>query len=389
MLDRNTLRVPRRRPHRHLAGRLRVRSPRESAKGAALVETAVARSRRSRRRLHASGAIRLRRDGDIGRRSHRRGRVRALAELARGKGTTAGRGANRGKTTSATSSDCEASLAQAPSERLVLMGDFNQKIAEPGRPQSGAVGQRATLLQRAIPGGVKVATDEFVHEGRRPIDHIALSANLRPRELKPICSRFGKPKALGPRKGRTRSHRDHADRRGAESSGQHQRGWSRTMREESYRAWLERRGLAESSVGTYVIDGRARRKVLQGPRRAVRRGPTRRVAQGAPVLRRGQTEQCAESVRRFRSRATRTTAWRGYRSTVTRYREYREAEEAQVDPVEERVTERQGRVLGLERDLQAAMRDAIRRARAGADRHRRRDRALRELGVHRHHGESA
>ena len=79
----------------------------------------------------------------------------------------------------------------------------------------------------------------------------------------------------------------------------------------------------------------------------------------------------------------------GYRSTVTRYREYREAEEAQVDPVEEGVTERQGRVLGLERDLQAAMRDAIEESRAGADRHRRRDRALRELGVHRHHGESA
>ena len=82
-------------------------------------------------------------------------------------------------------------LAQAPSERLVLMGDFNQKFAEPSRRQSGAVGQRAALLQRAIPCGVKVATDEFVHEGRRPIDHIALSANLRPREIEPICNWFG------------------------------------------------------------------------------------------------------------------------------------------------------------------------------------------------------
>ena len=82
-------------------------------------------------------------------------------------------------------------LAQAPSEWLVLMGDFNQEIAEPGRRQSGAVGQRAALLQRAIPCGVKVATDEFVHEGRRPIDHIALSANLRPREIEPISNQFG------------------------------------------------------------------------------------------------------------------------------------------------------------------------------------------------------
>ena len=82
-------------------------------------------------------------------------------------------------------------IAQAPSERLVLMGDFNQKIAKPGRRQSGAVGQRAALLKRAIPCGVKVATDEFVHEGRRSIDHIALSVNLLPRGIEPISNRFG------------------------------------------------------------------------------------------------------------------------------------------------------------------------------------------------------
>ena len=82
-------------------------------------------------------------------------------------------------------------LAQAPSERLVVMGDFNQNIAEPGRRQSGAVAQRAALLRRAIPRGARMATEEFVHECRRPIDHIALNANLRLREIEPISNQFG------------------------------------------------------------------------------------------------------------------------------------------------------------------------------------------------------
>ena len=83
--DRNTLRVPRGRPHHHLAGRLWIRSRGESAQGAAVVEAGVARSGRSRRRAHAPGALRLGGDRNVARRRRRRRRVRALAELARRK----------------------------------------------------------------------------------------------------------------------------------------------------------------------------------------------------------------------------------------------------------------------------------------------------------------
>lgn len=82
-------------------------------------------------------------------------------------------------------------LAPAPREWLVLMGDFNQTTEEPGRHQSGAVADRAALLRRAIPAGVTMATESFEHEGRRPIDHIALGAALRSVGIEPISNEFG------------------------------------------------------------------------------------------------------------------------------------------------------------------------------------------------------
>ena len=69
-------------------------------------------------------------------------------------------------------------LARAPSDRLVVMGDFNQRIAKtPGRLSKESA-HRAELLQRAISPRVTLVTSELEHRGRRTIDHIGLSADL-------------------------------------------------------------------------------------------------------------------------------------------------------------------------------------------------------------------
>ena len=61
-------------------------------------------------------------------------------------------------------------LARAPSERLVVMGDFNQKISKSGRTRSC----RANLLRQAILRHRKVVTSR----GRSTIDHIVISADM-------------------------------------------------------------------------------------------------------------------------------------------------------------------------------------------------------------------
>ena len=61
-------------------------------------------------------------------------------------------------------------LSCAPSERLVVMGDFNQKFSKSGRTRS----RRANLLRQAIPRHMKVVTSC----GRSTIDHIAISADM-------------------------------------------------------------------------------------------------------------------------------------------------------------------------------------------------------------------
>ena len=65
-------------------------------------------------------------------------------------------------------------LSREPSERLVVMGDFNQQISKSGRTRS----RRADLLQQAIPRHVRLVTSKFEYCGRRTIDHIALSTDL-------------------------------------------------------------------------------------------------------------------------------------------------------------------------------------------------------------------
>ena len=69
-------------------------------------------------------------------------------------------------------------LSRAPSKRLVVLGDFNQRIAKsPGRLSKKSA-HRADLLHRAITPHVTLATSELEYLGRRTIDHIGLSADL-------------------------------------------------------------------------------------------------------------------------------------------------------------------------------------------------------------------
>ena len=73
-------------------------------------------------------------------------------------------------------------LSPAPSKRFVVMGDFNQQIAETSgtssRRRYGKAAHRAVLLQRAIPPHVRLPTAGLAYCGRRSIDHIGLSADM-------------------------------------------------------------------------------------------------------------------------------------------------------------------------------------------------------------------
>ena len=78
-------------------------------------------------------------------------------------------------------------LSRAPSERLVVMGDFNQKLGKTSRPGSKTA-HRADLLRRAIPPHVTLVTRELEYCGRRTIDHIGLSSDMTPGSLDVISN---------------------------------------------------------------------------------------------------------------------------------------------------------------------------------------------------------
>ena len=64
-------------------------------------------------------------------------------------------------------------LERVEAKRLIVMGDFNQAIGQ---------GSRAPLalrlaLQRAFPPSMRIVTSDLVLQGRKSIDHIALSAD--------------------------------------------------------------------------------------------------------------------------------------------------------------------------------------------------------------------
>ena len=64
-------------------------------------------------------------------------------------------------------------LARASAKRLMVMGDFNQVVG----PDSRARPELQRSLQRAFPPGATIASSALVFQGRRSIDHIALSAD--------------------------------------------------------------------------------------------------------------------------------------------------------------------------------------------------------------------
>ena len=64
-------------------------------------------------------------------------------------------------------------LRRVSAKRLIVMGDFNQIIG----PDSRARPELQLALQRAFSPGMTIATSALAFQGRRSIDHIALSAD--------------------------------------------------------------------------------------------------------------------------------------------------------------------------------------------------------------------
>ena len=65
-------------------------------------------------------------------------------------------------------------LGRVSTQQLIVMGDFNQIIG----PGSRAGRERQLALQRAFPASMTIATSALTYEGRRSIDHIAVSEDL-------------------------------------------------------------------------------------------------------------------------------------------------------------------------------------------------------------------
>lgn len=65
-------------------------------------------------------------------------------------------------------------LERTPASRLVVVGDFNQRIGQGG----GVPAKLRAALQHAIPQRMTIATSGIEFQGRRSIDHIALSEDL-------------------------------------------------------------------------------------------------------------------------------------------------------------------------------------------------------------------
>ena len=65
-------------------------------------------------------------------------------------------------------------LGRASAKRLIVMGDFNQRIG----PSSSASRKLQSALQSAIPPRMTIATVALGFQGHRSIDHIVLSEDL-------------------------------------------------------------------------------------------------------------------------------------------------------------------------------------------------------------------
>ena len=75
-------------------------------------------------------------------------------------------------------------LGRASAKRLIVMGDFNQRIGQGNRARL----ELRLALQRAFPSSMTIATSALGFQGRRSIDHIALSQELTAESLTVISN---------------------------------------------------------------------------------------------------------------------------------------------------------------------------------------------------------
>ncbi len=75
-------------------------------------------------------------------------------------------------------------LGRVSAQQLIVMGDFNQMIGRGSR----AGRERQSALQRAFPASMTIATSALTYEGRKSIDHIALSEDLAVESLDVISN---------------------------------------------------------------------------------------------------------------------------------------------------------------------------------------------------------
>ena len=81
-------------------------------------------------------------------------------------------------------------LERIPTKRLIVMGDFNQRLGQGG----GVPLKLRAALQRAILPRMTIATSALGFQGRRSIDHIALSEDLTAESLGVISNIDGASK---------------------------------------------------------------------------------------------------------------------------------------------------------------------------------------------------
>jgi len=82
-------------------------------------------------------------------------------------------------------------LERTRAERLIVTGDFNQQVGQPGYAPSAM----RDSLRAAIPPHLTIATAALGFAGRRVIDHIALSEDLSARSLA-LIDRFHEDRQL-------------------------------------------------------------------------------------------------------------------------------------------------------------------------------------------------
>ena len=81
-------------------------------------------------------------------------------------------------------------LDRTPAERLIVVGDFNQRIQQGGNVPSDV----RKALQSVLASRMTIATAGLGFRGRRSIDHVALSSDLTAEKLSVISNLDGERK---------------------------------------------------------------------------------------------------------------------------------------------------------------------------------------------------